>query len=68
MLYSCRDSENWYLLTQVDNGGCELSPSSALCGGLPERVKVAVKSDNWLTGISRVLSQQSASPPGELFV
>ena len=37
------------------NGGRELSPSSALCGGLPERAKVAVKSDNWLTGIPRAL-------------
>jgi hypothetical protein len=37
------------------NGGRELSPSSALCGGLPERAKVAVKSDNWLTGVPRAL-------------
>ena len=35
------------------NGGRELSPSSALCGGLPERAKVAVKSDYWLTGLPR---------------
>ena len=57
MVFYSKSSESWYFIASVINGGRELSPSSASCGGFVQKTKGS--------GEKRQLAHGSTKSPAE---